>query len=647
MLFGLVLLPQAGAAQENLFLEVQTGFDAFYKIDAWTPIRVTIANQGNDLQAEIRVRDDSAGFSASNILYVYPVDLPAQSRRQFTLHAPLRGQRQLLVEVVDGDGALLASTIDQIEPLKPTAFLVGVVAGDLSLLNELAGLLTDDGERVAVAHLNPDDLPAIPQAWVGLDVLVFNDVDTTLLTAAQQDLLHHWVNSGGRLVVGGGPNALQTIAGLKPLLPFANLTIQTLAHPLDEFQKFAKTSLADRGPYVAALPANVAGHVIVTEEGLPLIVSLEHGLGQVYYLAFDLGLAPLDLLAGKPQFFPRLIGQLQPQAEYLTRRAGWGDMQNSLALISDQTLPTPGVVTIYLCLYILAMGPLNYFVLRRLKRREWGWFTIPTIILLFSGYGYFSGFRLRGGEPLVRQISVTQATVGGPLASVISFVGVYSPYRADYTLQFDQPALIESLPNSYGVTNELTVINRDSTVVENLRGDIGGMPAIIAHSQTTAPQITTNLSYDKTSRRFRGVIINNTGRPLNRASLVLIEANSKTSSGSTGDESNRYQVAHLGTLSAGETAVDTVAVQRSVYDLFYEQDYLNNNPELELVSRDLAIRTILGLSHNYSSQPERRLTTLHLTGWQSGSPLNVTLANRPGDHKNETLLLMNLPLIVN
>ncbi len=619
-------------AEETLTLDVRVGFDAFYKTNAWTPVWVTVANQGANLQAELRVRDDQVGFNASNILYVYPVDLPGQSRKQFTLYVPLRGQRRLTIDLVDNEGNLLLTQHSNIEALSEGAFLVGVVASDSSLLNGLAKFKTAGDERVAVAHLKLDNLPPIPKVWDGLDMLVFNDVDTTRLTPRQRDILDNWVRRGGRLVTGGGPNARQTIAGLMSLLPFANIINQTLPHPLFALDSFAQIRLEDRGPYVAAAPTNVTGRVMVKEGTWPLVVSQERGLGRVHYIAFDLGLAPLDTLSGESQFFPQLTGQFQPPPKDFLDKAGTRNMRSSLALIPDQTLPTPGTVAIYLIIYVLVLGPANYFILSRMKRREWAWFSIPIIIILFSAYGYFSGFRLRGGRALVRQIAVIRAEVGAPLADIDTFVGVYSPFRADYALEIDAETtvLVQSLPDNYGLHNELTVTSGHPTTIENLRSDIGGMPGIMVYSHIASPQITANLSYSRADHRISGYLVNNTGRPITYAQLVVEGA-----------------VLHLGALPSGKTQIDDIVSDLDTFGRFYRSIDPGDNPReiLKLAGRDTAVKTILGLNNGVHSRPD--FAGLHLVGWQDGSPMQVELTNTNGDKMDETLLVVGLPVVVN
>lgn len=617
--------PPPIAAQTGLDLRVEAGFDGFYKTGhLWTPVRVTIANQGPGAELELRLKDE---YYQTEVLYRYPLELPSQSRKQLTLNLPIR-QQQLTLELVDHSGAPLLARPVELQALNDSAYLVGVVAGDPSLLNALGGLTTVSGERVAVAHLDLADLPADPQAWDALDLLVFNDVDTSPLTPEQQTALTHWVSSGGRLIIGGGPNAAQTISGLQSLLPFQEVRLETLPHPLTALANFVKTGLDDRGPYVAAVPPASTTGVTLSEGNLPLILSLKRGLGQVHYLALDLGLAPLDVLAGQRRFLPRLVGQFNPDRGHFSARANWYEMRTGLALIPDQTLPTPGSIATYLLIYVLAIGPVNFLILSRLKRREWAWFSLPLIILLFCGFGYFSGFRLRGGQPLVRQIAILQAEAGSPLAEVNSFIGIYSPARTNYALQLKPATMVEAFANDTAGAN-LDVTTTDQTVVKNLQADIGGMPAILTRSTASPPAITARLSYNRAEQRLQGSLINDTGQPIEQAYLIVED-----------------RVLELGTLTPGETPVNGRLDRYYGYSNFYDVTNLPANaPEtLELASRDITIRAALGL--NTYSNNGLKLNGLYLTGWQRRSPLEVELVDRRSDQLAETLLLVGLPLAV-
>jgi hypothetical protein len=537
---------------------------------------------------------------------------------------PLRGQARLTIELVDQSGAHLGLQETRTRGLSEKTRLIGVVAGDPSLLDAASGFTLAGDDPIAVAHLTLADLPSQLEAWQGLDTLVFNDVDTGPLTPTQQAALQSWLSHGGRLIVGGGPNAAQTLAGLWPLLPFADVEMQTVAPPLPTLDDFMRASLEERGPYAAAVPSDVTGRILVEADERPLIVSIDRGLGRVFYLAFDLSLAPFDVLTNQPQFFRQFMNQ-PAQNTHFADQANHGRLRDSLSIIPGQTLPTPATVALYLFLYVLAMGPANYAILARLKRREWAWFSIPLIILIFSAYGYFSGFRLRSGRPLLRQITVIQAESGAPLADIDSFIGIFSPFRADYTLTLDRPVLVEPLADNYGVNNELTVTAAATTIVENLRSDIGGVPAVVAHSQMTPPIISADLRFEAGQQRLQGHIVNETGQSLRFAHLVL-----------DGD------VLALDTLAVGEIPIEGRFSPCLDYSCVYpEPDGNTITPEmLDRATRGVAQEAILGTDNDNQVVSGR----LYLVGWLEDSPIRAELTNRQVDQLSDTLLVMSLAL---
>lgn len=638
LMLAFLFAPGPGYAQTDLSLKLQVGFDSYYKSETWAPVRVEVANPGSaNLTTELRFLDDQASYGAPQVLYTTALELPSQSRKQITLYLPLHGQTQLKVDLVDtASNELLLTAKQSVAPLNQVDFLVGVIASDLSLLN-VAGSLTTPGDgRVAVAHLTLDNLPVIAQAWGSLDLLVFNDVDSSGLTPIQRQLLRRWVATGGQLLIGGGPSAGQTLAAFRDLLPFETVTPQTLPHPLTELQKMARLNdLVDRGPYPAAVPVNPMGRIRARAGDQALLVSQSLGRGQVHYLALDLSLAPLDRLLLEPRFLARLFGQWQPKPVALTTQINTQEMVDSLALIPGQTLPTQSSVFLYLIIYVLVIGPVNYFILSQFKRREWAWFSIPVIILLFSGYSYFSSFRLRGGEPLLRQLAVVEAEQGAPLAEAATFVGLYSPRRADYRLIFDQPLPVSSLYSGYSAAGQLEISTLETTLVEGLKGEIGGVSAVAAYSQPPAPDISAALTLDRAEKRVSGTLINRTEQPLTDVLLIV----------------NR-QLIRLDTLPVGETSVDTVAEVMDDYSLaFYLPPYqtiddfpaeLSSEARLRLISRDTAVRAV---TTNYYGDTELRLPAdqLYLFGWQERPLLGVDLPDTSHDTLSETLIMMSLP----
>jgi len=655
LLLGLILLalatPVSAQTQPSpLTIKVKVGFDSYYKLNQWTAVHVMLENTGAAIMGELRLRDSNPTFNTPATLYHYPVDLPNSSRKQFTLYLPLRGDQRLSLQLVDNNEQELLNQTVKIEPLAETqTVLIGVVASDLSLLGRLAMANKQTGERVAVAHLAVADLPTMPQAWRALDVMVFNDVDTRQLTPAQQAALSYWLSQGGKLIVGGGPTAASTIAGLQNILPFQTVQSVTLPHPLTELQNMASSPLPDRGPYPLAVPDGFSGEVMLSEQGQPLIIQQAVGQGQLYYITLGLSLAPLDQIL--PQILPQIIGTLQPQSSILLARLNQQDVLRSLTVLANQGLPNPALICLYLCLYVFFIGPLNYAILRLLKRGELAWLTMPAMVFLCTSVIYITGFQLRGVQPVLSQVKIIQTSPNSPAAETTTFIGVYSPSRADYTLKLPETSLIEGLPDSLGLTNELAVKLDGNTEISNLRGDIGGMPAFIAHSQTVAPSFQATLKYNQQQQKLMGEVSNKTKQNLTQASVVLVQTKETIETDFNNSPSASIEVSHyvieLNNFAVGTQPIDQLIESHLIGQTFYTAAYKSSDPTL--VSQDLILRglfqnrTMWPYDSQYQAFQNQPTWSAYLVGWLNEPP-TAELTSHTHAQMNQTLLIMNIPL---
>ncbi len=519
----LLLMPLAAAqAQPSaLKIKVEMGFGGYAKQNAWIPIIVRAENTGAPVSGEIRARSDYPGET-----YAISLNLPAQSQKTVTFLVPNRSK--YTVKFVTDDGETRYDTIVTPRQLAPYDYFVGVIAGDPGTLNLLGGLSTGTGNVVSVAHLTVSDLPAQSGGLVAFNALIFNDVDTTVLSAGQIAALADWVAGGGRLVVGGGPNAGLTVAGLQSLLPAADFVLETLPR-LDNLAALGKRAIPNAGPFIAAVPQTTDGIVKLYEQDFPFWVQKKYGRGDISYFALDFSLAPLDGWAGNDTFWNTMLDSLQGNPPFFTGYAAPQAITDILANIPGAGLPSPWRFTAFLCFYFLFLVPINYFVLKRMKRRELAWLTIPALILLFTVIGYAIGFRSRGSDTLLRQLSVVQQPNNSAIASETAFLGLYSPVRDKFTLKFSEEVLVRfsDAQNGYrgiktNVNAPTTIFYGASTELRNLWTDIGSMSTVMAQRRIATDPIDVRLTVDRSPLRpfLKGTIVNRT--PYTFSDVVII-----------------------------------------------------------------------------------------------------------------------------
>lgn len=93
----------------------------------------------------------------------------------------------------------------------------------------------------------------------------------------------------------------------------------------------------------------------------------------------------------------------------------------------------------FLLLYIVLLVPVNYWILKRLDRKELAWFTAIGVVALFSTGAYAVGRTVKGSSLGLRYATVLDAAPGEPEAQAYTVATIYSPEQRRYDLSADMP----------------------------------------------------------------------------------------------------------------------------------------------------------------------------------------------------------------
>lgn len=410
-------------------LAVEAGFNAYVKENAWIPLHISLTNASDLMEGEVEVVNRALALTER---FAQPVLLGRNARRQVTLYVSPASD-SLEVRLVSA-GRVLASATPTVRQLTATDRLVLVISDPPDAYNVIGDVRAPSGAGSTLATLRLEQLPDRVAALGSADAIVLSNVDTALLTQAQRDALYQWVIGGGHLILAGGPGAARVLAGLGELAPGRAAPVLTNADPAplyDFAQPFAHGALPTLPPgtlLVSPLqPATRHARSLASSAETPLILRREIGRGIVDQLAFEPALAPLRDWTGRVALFTALLGG----------RAG---LAADIGVVRDQELfiwaasahsvagpPSPLLVLLFFALYVIAVGPLNFFVLRKLRRLSWAWLTVPAIVVAFTLLGLLSGFRPRGNVPYVHRLSVALGDMQTSHARLFSIFGFFAP----------------------------------------------------------------------------------------------------------------------------------------------------------------------------------------------------------------------------
>jgi len=343
-----------------------------------------------------------------------------------------------------------------------------------------------------------NDVKRLPALWFGYDpvdlaiLMTANDKFVDRLLADRQSspqlaALAEWVRRGGRLVISIAPSSREKVQRLlaspawQPALPPV-LTLDSKTYSLsnlDEFQQWATRGGQnqplpgkqgkDKKAYGLGVRLQELPSVAVecwTPDGkdrVPLIVQFPHGLGSITLIGFDAKDQFMNEWGGRFAFWQRLLERFAPSSkgggfEHLPWRGGPGRGQPRWETSADATsrlyqelekFDTPtisfGWVVLFIFLYILVVGPVDYLILKLLfKRLELTWLTFPAVVITVSLLAYFTAYAIKGQDLKVNKIDLVDidmrsgmredGTPGAAKAYGTAWISILSPRIQNYTI---------------------------------------------------------------------------------------------------------------------------------------------------------------------------------------------------------------------
>ena len=396
---------------ENEDYAVAVGIENTIRLGKWVPVTVTPKHSQKITQIQVQTRDGA------------DVPVTYESKHQSSAGAVQalvrfgRKNNSFRLKVTTDDSAVA----DLLIPLTGTQTLLSVQPLVLTLerddqitqaINELTttGQTLDDSRLIAKQVANVAGLPESWLAFDSVDTIFFATNDTQLLSELsekQLNAMEGWVRHGGKLIISASPeNSNDWLAKEKLLARFAPSDIQSTGEfknssRLENFAQSRKQLLeADDQPIeIVELDPGSAKVWVFDENRQPLIMQQAFGLGNIVFVAFDLKQPKVVAWSSYSDLIRVLEEGKSAKGESAQSisslgsgmvRLGFTDIIGQLFAPMEQFSKVQFVpftaIAILIGLYILCIGPLDYFLLRKVfKRMELTWITFPLFSLLFCG----------------------------------------------------------------------------------------------------------------------------------------------------------------------------------------------------------------------------------------------------------------------
>ncbi len=480
-LAGLLLLLFTLSARAAIQFDVFLGFDGVVSEATWFPVVCEIKNDGPPFVGVIEV--ESGGFNQSQTRRV-EVELPTGTLKRVSIpvFSTARYQSRWDVRLLDKERGKLRAEQTGLQPkqqLPSQMVVMGALPrtpGGLPVIRRTQARENDP--QPTSARLQTQLLPDNPLVYEGMDCVYLNSEKAVELGASQTEALLTWLNNGGHLIVAVEQvGDVNSVPWLKKIVPCNLADVQSISSHA-ELQQWVRDTQRDettpeagttarrprssqnRGqtakPFadlpddptfedaalsVATGTLRAGAEVLASGGGAPLLVQSREGRGLVSVLLFSPEREPVRSWKNLPSFWARLAA-VNPELYInpaLSQRGGYSVDGVFGAMIDSKQvrkLPVEWLLLL-LIVYLVVIGPLDQYWLKRIKRPMLTWVTFPCYVVLFSLLIYFIGYKLRAGESEWNELHLVDVLAKGEGSELRgrTYASIYSPVNQKYRVE--------------------------------------------------------------------------------------------------------------------------------------------------------------------------------------------------------------------
>ena len=446
----------------DLLQSIDIGIKGKFKVGQWTSVRVTVdashLEDGDQIGIEL-LDPDGGVVRFENSTPNWTRDATNRSASAVTLVKFGRMSGEVRVRWERHTNELAAertwSAAQLPTPLPTDHQIVVSVGKDIGVANALAIRSKGSTDPATHVQITPNDLPQHLLGYSSIDTVVLPTLGlgvTGNATATSSFLwqpLVAWVQQGGSVIIcGSGHSELLTpeTGDLHGLVPGRVMGVldQRQTTGLEQYVR-ADVRLDRDAQGRFAMPmadlelahGRVETWVGFGNDQRPCITRAAVGLGQVVFAGVDLDSELFDEWPDRGKLLEKLLDLTLDGVYDQTYRSevglgvGYTDLVGQVRGALDQfrgvrLVPFSWIAGLA-AIYILVMGPLDYWLLNRWKRPELTWYTFLVTVIAFSFLATWLAFRWKGYDALINQITVIDADLASGQTRGITWAHLYSP----------------------------------------------------------------------------------------------------------------------------------------------------------------------------------------------------------------------------
>lgn len=457
---------------DTLSGDVVFGTKGYIAQDRTVPVRVNVSCKGKAFTGTLKIT--LPGADGEGVSYQSALSCREGVTTKVSMEIPSLGNASYFYfEILDSFGTVQFServlTRDEQEVQEKNIY-IGVLSSQYSSLEYLDGMtleLEDKDLSLKLVRFLAGDFPTDVQELGSLSGILIDSFDTSSLSQLQIRCLSDWVSEGGSLFVGTG-------SGAEVVLPSLESLLKVKAGEVEEIQYSFSSELSRAGS--ARL---YSSHLILEKknewESLSFsspscIYRKGYDNGEISVFSFSLTDDTFRQWTGRDA----VIGQIFEEELNTEVRRSWVDstslwyMKRTLyAFMNGRRLNT-FYYGVFFIVYLGVLGFFAYYLLRKIKKREYIWGVVPVVAILFTislafrsegngketGEG-FSAIRVSDAEKGKDDYFLLYQSSEGAEDSVdlVSSISSIEPVDYDYRTEDVDDFSVRNITENYTINN--------------------------------------------------------------------------------------------------------------------------------------------------------------------------------------------------
>lgn len=395
-------------ANENIKVNIKTGIENSYRLNMWTPFDFTIENKFKDINGEIQIEL----LNRNNAINVYSkkISLPLNSTKNISLSGViLKNIDTVKVKILNKKEVVY----EMDKPLKmdnlDSKMVIGLLSDKKDSLNYIKFInymnVDENSFQTKYLKLEKNHLEKLSKELDVFNIMFLNNVDNLNLSKTAYNNLKNWVNEGGILIVDTGDNYNKNSNVIN------SLGINSKEHK--ELIKF---------------------------DGKPLGFKINKGKGLICISSFNWAEESYKSWGYKNDVAYYLMNTLIRESNFNKTHGKEGKIINNYSIkgaldnLAETPMPKGNNILIILCIYLLIVSPVTYFILKRKDKREYTWAVVPIISIAFVMIIYLYGMGTRITDNIANVVNIVKIDKNGD-ANFQHYVNIFSPKRNNIKIQ--------------------------------------------------------------------------------------------------------------------------------------------------------------------------------------------------------------------